>query len=155
MRRKEREVTNLEDIVDILGRCDTIRIGMQGENHPYVVSVSFGLEVVDEMPVVYFHCAKQGMKLNLLESNPEVCVEGDLFYKVEQTEQGITTRYESIIGQGRCEFLTDLEEIKRCLRLINDHYGYSEYPLERCRGLAHLRIGRIALQEIAGKRNLA
>jgi hypothetical protein len=35
---------------------------MQGENHPYVVPVSFGLEVVDEMPVVYFRCAKQAEK---------------------------------------------------------------------------------------------
>lgn len=43
MRRKEREVTNLKDIVDILTRCDTIRIGMQGEIHHYVVPVSFGV----------------------------------------------------------------------------------------------------------------
>jgi nitroimidazol reductase NimA-like FMN-containing flavoprotein (pyridoxamine 5'-phosphate oxidase superfamily) len=155
MRRKEREVTNLKDIVDILTRCDTIRIGIQGEIHPYVVPVSFGVEVMDEVPVVYFHCAKQGLKIDLLEKHPEVCVEGDIFYKVEQTEQGITTRYESIVGQGRCEFLMELDEIKRCLRLINDHYGYNDYPLDRCRGLAHLRIGRIALQEITGKRNLA
>ena len=89
------------------------------------------MEVLDEVPVVYFHCAKRGMKIDLLEEHPKVCVEGDIFYKVEQTEQGITTRYESIIGQGRCEFLTEPDEIKRCLRLINDHYGYSEYPLDR------------------------
>ncbi len=155
MRRKDREVTDLTKITDILNRCNTIRLGIHGTDYPYVVPLSFGLEIIDNTPIVYFHCAQEGLKIELLEKSPNVCVEGDIFHKVEKTENGITTRYESIIAQGKCEFATSPDEIKHGLRLINQHYGYDDYPLERCKGLAHLKIGKITLHKITGKRNLA
>ena len=71
------------------------------------------------------------------------------------SEHGITTRYESFIAQGKCEFVTNPDEVKRCLRLINQHYGYDDYPLDRCNGLAHLKVGKIIIHNITGKRNLA
>ncbi len=154
MRRKDRAVTSQNEILDILQRCSTIRIGIAGANHPYVVPVSFGLEVVGGKIFVYFHCAQQGFKLDLLKENSSVCIEGDIFYKVEPIEHGITTRYESIIGFGKCTFLSDDKEIIHCLRLITEHYGYPDYPLERCKGLANLFIGKIAIDTITGKRNL-
>jgi len=154
MRRKDREVLNPNDIFDILNRCDTIRIGIQGEKYPYVVPVSFGLEIVDNTAIVYFHCAKQGLKVDLLQANPLVCVEGDIFHKIEKTEHGITTRYESVIGFGKCQLIADTDEIIHGLKTITDHYGHYDYPLERCKGLNHLLIVKIVLEEITGKRNL-
>ena len=148
MRRKDREVSASSEIFDILARCQVLRIAMHDEPYPYIVPVSFGMEVIDGKAIVYFHCAQQGMKLDLLRANPCVCVEGDIFIKVESTPHGITTRYESVIGRGECRFLTDADEIVHGLRLITDHYGYTDYPLERCSGIEHLLIGRILLDEI-------
>lgn len=34
MRRKDREVQDRQEIFDILRRCDTVRIGIQGEKYP-------------------------------------------------------------------------------------------------------------------------
>ena len=48
VRRKDREVLNREEITDILSRCSTLRIGIQGEDYPYVVPVSFGLDTEGE-----------------------------------------------------------------------------------------------------------
>lgn len=154
MRRKDREVQDKTEVFDILKRCDTIRIGMQGNQFPYVVPVSFGMEVVNDKAVVYFHCAQQGMKVDLLRENPCVCVEGDIFMQVEKTAHGITARYESVIGLGECQIITDIDEIKRGLKVLLDHYGYYEYPLDRCMGMSHLLIGKIVLDKITGKRNL-
>ena len=154
MRRKDREVRSLEEQFDILNRCDTVRIAMQGGETPYVVPVSFGAEMIDGKPVVYFHCAREGMKLDLLRKNPNVCVEADIFIKIEPTDHGITTRYESVIGFGVCEIVTDLDEIKHGLKLLTEHYGFTNYPLERCRGLEMLHVGKITINEITGKRNL-
>ena len=39
MRRKNREVTDMNEILDILRRCDTIRLGLTGADGPYVVPV--------------------------------------------------------------------------------------------------------------------
>lgn len=154
MRRKDREILDVNEIFDILLRCDTVRIGMFGENYPYIVPVSFGAEMVGGKPVVYFHCARQGMKLDLLKENSRVCIEGDIFIKTETTGHGITTRYESVIGFGDCRLVEDEDEIFHGLRLLTDHYGYYDYSFERCRGVENLFVGRIVIDEITGKRNL-
>lgn len=153
MRRKEREVSRRE-AVDILSRCDTVRIAMQGEGRPYVVPVSFGMEMQGDTPVLYVHCAREGMKLDLLRSNPQVCVEGDIFRGVEKTAHGITTRYESAIGFGVCREAQDEAEVMKGLSLLTARYGYADYPLDRCRGVNNLRMLVIPLEEITGKRNL-
>lgn len=154
MRRKDREIHNKIEIFDILNRCDTIRIGMHGSQYPYVVPVSFGMEVVNDKAVIYFHCAQQGMKVDLLRANPCVCVEGDIFIRVEKTAHDFTTRYESVIGFGECQIITDSDEMKHGLKVLLAHYGYQEYPLDRCMGMGHLLVGKIVLDKITGKRNL-
>ena len=73
---------------------------------------------------------------------------------IEKTAHGITARYESIIGFGECSFVTEQEEIIHGMKLITEHYGYDEYPIERCAGLSHLFVGKIVLNEIYGKKNL-
>lgn len=154
MRRKDREIHDVNEIFDILLRCDTMRIGIRGEKYPYIVPVSFGAEMVSDKPVIYFHCARQGLKLDLMNNDPHVCVEGDIFIKTETTDHGITTRYESVIGFGDCQIVSDKDEILHGLRLLTDHYGYHDYSLGRCRGVEHLFVGKIILNEITGKRNL-
>lgn len=155
MRRKEREIQNKAEIFDILNRCDTVRIGMQSDPYPYIVPVSFGAEIIDDKAVIYFHCAQQGMKVDLLRANPCVCVEGDIFIQTEEnTAHGITARYESIIGFGKCEFITDIDEMKHGLKVLLDHYGYHEYPIDQCMDISCLLTGKIVLETITGKRNL-
>lgn len=154
MRRRDREVQDVDEAFGILSRCDTVRIGISGEKHPYVVPVSFGAEMAGGKPVVYFHCARQGLKLDLLRANALVCVEGDVFLGVETTEHGITARYESVIGFGACEFVEDEDEAVHGLRLLTGHYGYGDYPLDRCGSMERLLIGKVVLDAITGKRNL-
>ena len=155
MRRNEREVTDKNEIFDILSRCDTVRIGIQGDGCPYIVPITPAVEMEEGKAVVYFHCAKEGRKIELLRANPNVCIEGDFFIKTEKIAHGITTRYESVIGFGRCEFLKDEGEIVRALRLLVEQYGYPNYPLEECKSLSRVLVGKIVLDEITGKRNLA
>ncbi len=154
MRRKNREVVKTEEIFDILLRCDTIRVCMQGEEYPYAVPVSFGAERKDESITVYFHCAKQGMKVEMLKNAPNVCIEGDIFYKTETTDYGITARYESVIGFGTCEWVQQPEEIRKALCLLTEHYGYRDYPIEKCAASDHLLVGKCVLKQVTGKRNL-
>ena len=154
MRRKDREVVNQDEIFDILKRCDTVKIAMRGDVYPYIVPVSFGTEAADGKTVIYFHCAQAGRKVDLLKADSHVCAEGEIFKQIEKTEHGITARYESVIGFGECTFVSDREEIIHALKLITEHYGYGDYPLERCGGLNHLLVGKIVLDEIYGKKNL-
>lgn len=154
MRRKDREITNKVEIIKVLNDCDTLRIAMTGEEYPYVVPVSFGTEVVDDRLIIYFHCAKEGMKLGLIQSNPNVCFEGDIFLGYEQTAHGITSRYRSVIGIGKCLIVEDTDEILRGLCCITEHCGFSDYPVEQCAGLQRLNVYRIDVVSITGKNNL-
>ena len=42
MRKEKREIQSLSEIAELLSRCDTIRIGINDGDAPYVVPVSFG-----------------------------------------------------------------------------------------------------------------
>lgn len=104
---------------------------MHGDTYPYVVPVSFGMENVNNKVVLYFHCAQQGMKADLLKANPHVCVEGEIFRQIEKTAPGITARYESVIGFGECTFLSDRQEVLHAMKVLTEHYGQGEYPVDR------------------------
>lgn len=154
MRRNDREITDKVEIINVLNDCDTLRIAMKGEEYPYVVPVSFGTEVVDDRLIIYFHCAKEGMKLGLIQANGNVCFEGDIFLGYEQTAHGITTRYRSVMGFGKCLIVENTDEIMTGLRCITEHCGFSDYPVEQCAGLQHLNVCRIDVVSITGKNNL-
>lgn len=154
MRRKDREITDLSEIFDILTECDTIRLAINGSKHPYCVPLSFGAEQSADVITVFFHCAGAGVKVDLIKDNPYVCVEGDIFIKTDRLSHGITTRYKSVMGFGVCEFLTDKSEIIHGLSLINSHYGYSDYNIEQCGDLSRVLVGKIVIDKIYGKKNL-
>ena len=78
MRKAEREITNFEEIVELIDRCDTVRLGLAVEGTPYVVPLSFGYETRDGKITLYFHGAKEGRKHEMIAKSPRVCVEGDL-----------------------------------------------------------------------------
>lgn len=154
MRRKDREIKDIDEIVRVLERCQTIRIGISSEPVPYVVPVSFGIDPSQKMPTVYFHCARQGHKIELLGEKKDVFVEADTFFKVEKAAGGVTTRYESVMGTGFCERVTEPDEILKGLNLILSHYDVNDFPPDRCKGLQNLYVYRIRMAEVTGKHNL-
>lgn len=155
MRRHDREVLEQNEINAILAKANTIRVGFMGKEYPYIVPVSFGYDITGELPILYFHCAKEGLKLDCIKQNPKVCVEADIFYKIDKLEHGITTRYESVIGFGKCEMITDIVGKKEGLKKILEHYNQTDYSFDRCRGIDNLIIIKIKLEKITGKRNLS
>ena len=153
MNRKDREVSDVSDVISILKRCNTIRLGLINHGKPYVVPVSFGLDIVDDKVVVYFHGAITGLKVDCIAQNEHICIEADIFYKVETTETGITARYESVIGTGIVSKV-DGEEKLYGLKKLLEHYGYHDYPIDHCKGLGHTAVYKIVLSKLTGKRNL-
>ncbi len=154
MRRTEREVTSIDSIFDILSRCTVIRIAMNDETSPYIIPMTFGPEFTDGKIVVYFHSALEGRKNELLAKNPNVTVEADLYYRTEETGMGITAKYESVIGHGKAERLTETKEKVHGLKIILDHYSRSGFPVESCKGLSKCDVFKVVLDEVSGKHNI-
>ena len=63
MRRKDRKVEDKKTIISILDTCKTASIAMIDQNTPYVLPLSYGYEQKDDSFILYFHCAKEGRKI--------------------------------------------------------------------------------------------
>ena len=150
MRRAEREIKDWDGILDVLRRADTIRLGLHGDQFPYVVPVSFGFEDCGGQIVIYIHGAREGLKHKLIDINNNVCVEADIFHRYAETDTGVTAEYESVIGFGAANVIKG-EEAVRGLDLICSHCGYHGYIYDKA-APAHMRIYRITLSSVTGKR---
>lgn len=53
MRRKDREISDYNEIVYVMNRCEVLRIGMvDSEGKPYIVPLTFGLDLEGEKVTV-------------------------------------------------------------------------------------------------------
>lgn len=82
MRRKDREVSDFDEMMKIIAKCDTCRVAMFDETFPYIVPLNFGTEVVDNQLYLYFHGAKIGKKIDLMRTNKNVSFEMDCEHNI-------------------------------------------------------------------------
>lgn len=126
MRKSNREIHDFDKIVDIIKNTSTIRLGINDYPYPYVVPVSFGFDVQDDKLCFYFHGATIGKKVQLLDKNPLVCVEGDIFHRYMDTIKSVTCLYESFIAYGKCSLLDGNDAIHG-LKQILKHCNYFDH----------------------------
>ena len=55
MRRKEREVTDYNKMIEMLKSCDCCRIGLVDDKGAYIVPMNFGYEDNNGKLTLYFH----------------------------------------------------------------------------------------------------
>ena len=72
MTRREREVTDINDILQIINETKILHLGLSDEGWPYVVPMNYGYEYVDGKLTFYLHGATKGYKFDVLEKNPKV-----------------------------------------------------------------------------------
>lgn len=150
MRKSQREIQSFEEITDVLYRCDTIRLGLFGQEYPYVVPLSFGHETANGKIVIYIHGAQEGKKHDLIAQSNKVCVEADICHGFVETERSVTTVYESIIGYGTAEKVYG-DEMMHGLRLLLAHCGYEGFPFDQS-VTNILTVYKITLDSVTGKR---
>lgn len=158
MRRKDREITDPEEIAAVIGRCDVCRVGMADGGLPYVVPMNFGFEAKGGSVTFYLHCAGEGRKIDILKKNPAVCVELDCGHRLisGDTACAYSMEFESVIASGRAEFLTDRREKLGALTRIMSHYaeGAETLPFDE-RMVDAVSVIRIRAGQISGKRKKA
>ena len=118
--RREREVTDMDEILSILDRAKIVHVGMIDGDMPYVVPLNYGYTMEDGKLTLYAHGANKGRKLDVLQANPKVFVEIDTdivpFEGKVACEYG--TCYSSIMGEGVAEVVTDVEGKKEGLKIF-------------------------------------
>lgn len=76
LRRKDREVTETNELIQIIDQCKVCRIGMQDNAGLYIVPMNFGYTYENNQLVLFFHSAKEGRKIQALKENSVVCFDG-------------------------------------------------------------------------------
>lgn len=155
MRRKDREITDPEEIDAILGRCRVCRLAFAVEDTPYIVPLNFGFRREDGRLTLFFHGAKEGRKLDMMARNPRVCFETDGMHRLmpdADHPEKCTMAYESVVGWGTARLLTDAAERRRALDCLMAHYGAvpKGYPEAALRAVA---VFSVAVSECTGKRH--
>ena len=126
MRRKDREVTDRQTIIEIIESCGCCRIGFQDDSEVYIVPLNFGFEDNKERLLFYFHGAKEGRKIDLIAKSPYVGFEMDSSHEVyTKSDTGTactyTARFQSVIGTGRVSMVDDTNEKRHGLLLLMKH----------------------------------
>jgi nitroimidazol reductase NimA-like FMN-containing flavoprotein (pyridoxamine 5'-phosphate oxidase superfamily) len=147
MRRKDREIFG-EDIEKILINGEYGTLAAIGENgYPYIVPLSY----VYQDNTIYFHCAKEGHKLENIEKNPKVsfCVVTD----TEVLPEKFSTDYKSVIAFGvASEVIGDLKGdilLKFIDKYSEDFMEEGKKYIARAKDTA--KIIEIKIQHITGK----
>ena len=125
MRKADREVTDIEEKLAALLRCEFLTLALRGEGAPYCVPLNFGAELVGERLVFYFHCAREGVKLEKLAADGRVGFSAARLLRVFNkgvAPCGYTADYESVCGEGVARLLTEDAERLHGLCVLMAHY---------------------------------
>lgn len=129
MRRQDREVPDIGGIRDIIEKCKVCHVAMIDAGTPYVIPLNFGYTLEEGALTLYFHCAKEGRKLDILRRNNAVCFEMAWEGKLGHIENPCNSGYyfESVHGFGRAEFVEDVEEKCRALSLLMKYQSGQDF----------------------------
>lgn len=158
MRRQNRQVTDFNEIKKIVMDGKVARLGMNDGGKVYIVPMNYGAECgEDESIVFYFHCAKVGRKIDILNNNPEVCLELDGRHELAEGETPCDYSYyfESLIGNGRVQFIEDEEEKIGALKVIMKHQTGKDFEKFDEKWVHAVMILKVNLSEYEVKRHIS
>ena len=154
MRRKEREITNIEEKLTIIEKCKICRIGLCKNNRPYVVPLNYGYVYENGKLTLFFHGAAEGKKIDLIKNNNEACFEVDCDTGLVEGNTACKYGYEyrSVIGFGKMRILETKEEKTAGLNFLMRHQTGKniEYSFEEGE-LKNVLVFKMDVEEFTGK----
>lgn len=105
--KRECEVTDINEIKEILDKSMVVHVGMVDGDEPYVVPMNYGYTLEDGVLSIYLHGATVGRKLDIIRKNPKVFfeMECDVVPFEGKVACQYGTTYASVMGLGKAEIL--------------------------------------------------
>ena len=150
MRQSEREIKDRKELEEVIMKAEVCRLAMVEDGEPYIVPMNYGYR--DGR--LYFHCAREGRKLDILRRNPAVCFEMESEAELVRGERPCqwTTRFTSVVGWGIATVSTDEADVKEGLEALMEHYSPGPHEFE-ARPLSLTAIIRVDVTRMTGKRS--
>lgn len=168
MRRKDRQIVSKSELFSIVNTCKFASVGLIDKSDPsnikpYVVPLSYGIkwDKGSDNPLFYFHSAKNGRKIKLLNGSTQACVTLVKSANINPFEikgpnpdvcSASIMHYESVIIEGQIEKITNESEKQEALSLILDHYGQPKGPMN-LNTLSQTCVFKLTAESMSGKKN--
>ena len=150
MRRKDKEITEVAAIEEILARNNICRLALFDAEYPYIVPLCYGYED----GCLYFHGFAGGTKLDLVGKNPNVS------FEVEEGPEVTTdpdpcewsVKYRSVVGRGVAEILEDGPEKRAGLDIVVKAFAGRTLDFPD-KAMAAVTVVRVRVKELSGRRS--
>ena len=150
--KRERQVTDPEQIIRILDTAKVLNLGLSVNDEPYVVPMNYGYRMEDGKLTLYLHSAVKGKKLDMIRANPKVFFSMDCdrmpFEGRVPCQYGIV--YSSIMGRGTATLVEDVEEKKQAMSILMKTQTGKDFTFED-RLVTIVSVIRIDVSEFTAK----
>ena len=155
MRRKDREVTDFNEMIKIVDECEVVRLGLADGDYPYIVPVNFAYRVEGEQLYFYIHGAMAGRKYEMLRKNPVCSFEMDVPIGMECIAEAkdVTMRYKSVMGKAKAVFLEGEERQEAIDKIIMARHKETESFEYKRETVKHTAVVMFTVTEMSAKAN--
>ena len=152
MTKRELQITDPDQIKEILDTARVLHLGLAVDNEPYVVPMNYGYSIEDGKLVLYLHSALRGKKLDMIRANPNV------FFSLEcgltpfegQVACQYGVAYSSVMGRGIARLVEAVEEKKQAMSILMKTQTGKDFTFED-RLVSIVAVIRIDVSEYTAK----
>ena len=152
MTKRELQITDSEQIREILDTARVLRLGLAVNNEPYVVPMNYGYTMENGRLTLYLHSAVRGRKLDMLQANSRVFFELDCnlkpFAGVKPCQYGLA--YSSIMGRGNAVLVEDVEEKIKAMTILMKTQTGKDFSFDE-KLVSIVAVVRIDVEEYTAK----
>ena len=150
MRKKEKEIENVQEIEAVIKKAIVCRLGMSDGNQPYIVPVCFGYQDGK----IYIHSSLEGLKVAYIKKNPNVCMEFETDVEIVEKDQACDwgVKFRSVICFGRASFITDEIKKTEALDILMCQYSQGSFAYNE-KVLPKTAVIQIDIERMTGKQS--
>jgi hypothetical protein len=153
IRRKEKEITVRSEMLSIIDKAEYVVVAMCKDNEPYLATLSHGYDA--ERNCIYFHCAREGKKVDILKAQNRVW--GQALVDKGYVQGSCDHLYATAQFMGRVTFVEKTEEKRHALevmiRALEDHPQKVIEDQISDISIQDVKIGRIDIEYMSGKKS--
>ena len=150
--KRERQVTDPEQIIRILDTAKVLNLGLSVNDEPYVVPMNYGYRMEDGKLTLYLHSAVKGKKLDMIRANPKVFIsmvcDRMPFEGRVPCQYGMV--YSSIMGRGTATLVEDVEAKKQAMTILMKTQTGKDFSFNE-RLVSIVAVVRIDVSEFTAK----
>lgn len=117
-----------------------------------MVPLNFGMDIEDGQLYLYFHCAMQGKKLDLIRKDNRATFEMDCDHNfiLYDERMSCTMGYSSVVGHGIIEFVEEEKKYK-ALKILMRQYHAEDFQFNKDM-IKVTTVLKMKVLDITGKR---